>query len=118
MAVPNLVDSELVDIYHLPSLKRIHASINLPDKPIKDVHGNERTGLVMSLHLGFIDKNRLRLVAAFEDGRVDVWGCEEDSSRSDGWQRPWEQTWDRRLSPEIKLWHSLWEAKGHNEAGE
>ena len=137
LAVPNLVDSELVDIYLLPSRKRIHASLNFVNRP-KETVGNSvkpeegRTGLIMGLHLGFDLENRLNCVMGFEDGRVEVWRCDvdprtESSSASTGpdespitlikCEELWRRQWDGRMSTGPALWKKVYEAKGHNEAG-
>ena len=113
LAVPGLIDSELVDIYALPSLRRLHASINYVQKR-KPVYSDSimppegRSGLVMSLHLAFTEQGILTLVAGFEDGRLEVWQCR----RSPGW----ESHWDARMSDGPALWEKAWDAKGHNEA--
>ena len=92
LAVPNLLDSELCDIYHLPSLRRLHAGINTPPPPSTS-SGNtgvsvgaegknkDRTGLIMALHLGYLptqvqetEWERVGAVMSFEDGRVEMWG--------------------------------------------
>jgi hypothetical protein len=93
LAVPNLVDSELADIYHLPSMRRLHAGVNVPKQ---DAAGSEgvkgkgkgkakavdgagdgdedevhpegtRSGLIMSLHLGF-----LPIAQAMEAGDIEA----------------------------------------------
>lgn len=106
LAVPNLVNSELADIYHLPSSKRLHSSLNVSDVP--EIRGT-RSGLIMSLHLSFRE-TRLVLVMGFEDGRVELWTCPTGD-------KAWRGTWDGRLS-EDRRWTRLWEGKGHNEAGQ
>ena len=114
LAVPNLVDSELADIYHVPSMRRVYSSLNAPRQAsaprtlAPDPKGS-RSGLIMSLHLRFLE-SRLALVMGFEDGRVELWMC----STNDG---DWLGTWDGRLS-EGQKWERLWEGKGHNEAGQ
>ena len=121
LALPNLVNSELADIYHLPSMKRIHSSINalpvstnLPVQltatdPMSVKPKGDRSGLIMSLHLS-IQASKVALVMGFEDGRVEVWTC----LLSD---HDWDETWDGRFSDE-RMWQKVWGGKGHNEAGE
>ena len=130
--MPNLVDSELVDIYLLPARRRLHASINYTPRPrapvdemsIKPDAG--RTGLVMGIHLAFDPVGRLTCVMGFEDGRIEVWRCgsaigrpaqatEETSSKLV--PEEWRHTWDARMSSGPRLWEKVYEAKGHNEAG-
>lgn len=125
LAVPNLVDSELVDIYLLPSKQRLHASINYTPK-VKSANTESiipdagRTGIVMGIHLAFDGYGRLTGVMGFEDGRVEVWRCGREpgstSSAEEGNEEGWRETWDARMSTGPKLWHKVWEAKGHNEA--
>ncbi len=106
LAVPNLVNSELADIHHLPSMKRLHSSINGSfTQEIK----SKRSGLIMSLHVAFLD-GRLAIVMGFEDGRVEMWTC---STAEEGWSK----AWDGRMS-EKRRWKRVWEGKGHNEAGQ
>nr|ODN91015.1 WD-repeat protein [Cryptococcus depauperatus CBS 7855] len=117
MAVPGLVDSELVDIYHIPSFRRLHASINLSSKPTPqpsaaDLPGASRSGLVMSLHLFFpppssSDEELVGLVVAYEDGRLEVFSAPISSL---------EQQYDARLSQRPNPWTVRWSGKGHNEA--
>lgn len=55
----------------------------------------------------------LRLVAAFEDGRLEQWEC---------------ANWSKRTDPRMRIvadsssrsggWRNLWTQKGHNEASE
>ena len=134
LAVPNLVDSELVDIYLLPSRQRLHASLNFVKKPKTGtgdsvVPTEARTGLLMSLHLGFDGERRLSCVMAFEDGRVEVWRCGlspvDDFSPTSpsvppesAGQEAWRTKWDGRMSTGPALWNKVYEAKGHNEASE
>ncbi|KAL1405876.1 Astra associated protein 1 Asa1 [Vanrija albida] len=106
LALPNLTDSELIDIYHVPSLKRLHSAINYvpratgPDAP--------RSGLVMSLHLHVRDA-QVFLATGYEDGRVEVWSCGVSDV---------ERMWDGRKGAETgeQAWKRLWEGKAHNEA--
>lgn len=134
LAVPNLVDSELVDIYLLPSRRRLHASLNFLKKPKEAVGdsarpGEGRTGLIMSLHLAFDGEGRLNCVMTFEDGRLEVWRCGPASAEgspsipsgqvqcTEG-EEAWKTKWDGRMSTGTALWNKVYEAKGHNEAGQ
>ena len=126
LAVPNLVDSELVDIYLLPSKRRIHASINLLPKPPKKETGSikqdtGRTGLVMGIHLAFDGLGQLSCVMGYEDGRIELWRCgnkDVDGDINTESPEPWRETWDARMSSGPPLWNKVWETKGHNEASE
>ncbi|KAJ9097568.1 hypothetical protein QFC20_006143 [Naganishia adeliensis] len=147
LAVPNLTDSETIDIYHVPSFGRLHAAVSSRAKAPAQAQreGKPRTGLVMSTHLYFtttetpsakatpltghpaiangIDQPStleptestqspvLRLVAAFEDGRVEHWECRDWSKRTDPRMRGASES-----STELSGWHNLWTQKGHNEA--
>ncbi|ORY31812.1 hypothetical protein BCR39DRAFT_525501 [Naematelia encephala] len=104
LAVPSLTDSELADIYHLPSCKRLHAAIGF--SPNKDATEEARSGLIMGIHLAWYG-SRLVLIMGFEDGRVEVWRCAESGE---------DQLWDAR-SGRDPLWAKVWAGKGHNEAG-
>lgn len=104
MALPNLVDSELIDLYAMPSGKRLHSKVNF----VAEAKGsNTRSGLVMAVALQLIGE-RLALVAGYEDGRVEVWTCEVSSL---------DQLWDGKTSAPGP-WKRLWTGKAHNEAGE
>lgn len=64
VAVPSTLDENLVDIFHLPSCKRVYRSIG------KDTF-HSKTGTVMSLVLTSVD-DVVQLLAAYEDGRVAI----------------------------------------------
>ncbi|KAL7420469.1 Astra associated protein 1 Asa1 [Cryptotrichosporon argae] len=71
LVLPNLVDSELADVYHLPTLDRIHTAINYASRP--------------------------KTASAGQDGRVEVWACRDWGGRYDG-KRPgedpvWARVW-------------------------
>ncbi|KAJ9095247.1 hypothetical protein QFC21_005613 [Naganishia friedmannii] len=139
LAVPNLTDSETIDIYHLPSFGRLHAAVGTRTTSANlQLEGKIRSGLVMSVRMYFTgaakdapvtDTNEgkntllaksdprhgvpaLRLVAAYEDGRVEQWECKD---------------WQKRSDPRLRAsnnpakaggggWQTLWTQKGHNEA--
>ncbi|KAI3538950.1 WD repeat domain-containing protein [Colletotrichum filicis] len=70
LAVPNTLASESVDIYELPSKKRLHT-----------IKSTEKNGMVMALALLYVDvpgstpsstNGRLTLVAAYENGLATV----------------------------------------------
>lgn len=104
MALPNLVDSELIDVYAMPSGKRLHSKVNFQAKAAK---GDTRSGLVMAVALQMIGE-RLALVAGYEDGRLEVWAC--DAAALD-------KLWDGKTSAPGP-WQRLWTGKAHKEAGE
>lgn len=133
MAVPNLLDSELADIYHLPSLKRLHAALNTPSakkdkgkgKEIDHSNGtqNVRSGLIMSLHLrflpdstsadGIVMDSKLGLILGYEDGRVDIWVCDPDGEEKERWRI----FSDGSGKVGNRAWELVWTGKGHNESG-
>lgn len=117
MALPNLVDSELIDIYAMPSGKRLHSKINYEATAAavaagKTDGGNTRSGLVMAVALRVIS-DRLALVAGYEDGRLEVWACDINT---------FDKLWDGRSSANTadsaRPWYRLWTGKAHNEASE
>ncbi|KAF9514936.1 hypothetical protein BS47DRAFT_1376400 [Hydnum rufescens UP504] len=77
IAVPNLVNSALCDVWSLPGRERIHAAIGKSQSSSTPVinDGRDASGIVMAHHLyqssvpGLTDL-QLRLLAAFEDGHV------------------------------------------------
>ncbi|KGB79303.2 WD-repeat protein [Cryptococcus deuterogattii R265] len=130
MAVPSLIDSELVDIYHIPSLKRLHASINFSSKPPPqtptnvDLPGTSRTGLVMSLHLfhppptSFCadgEERSLGLVIAYEDGRVELLSAHL-SSLDKPYDAKMTASTSKSKGMSMNPWKLRWSGKGHNEA--
>jgi hypothetical protein len=104
LATPNLTSSETIDIYHLPSCKRLHSSIGYI--PTVKADAGRGGGIIMSIHLGF-HKGKAVLVVGFEDGRVEVWSCEKEELK---------MVWDGRVGQDV-VWNKLWEGKKHNEAG-
>ncbi|KKZ59933.1 hypothetical protein EMCG_05252 [[Emmonsia] crescens] len=63
LAVPNALNSGAIDIFHLPSEKRV--SIISPDPSIN-------TGMVMAVELFRTPQGNLCLISGYEDGRVMV----------------------------------------------
>ncbi|WVR06632.1 hypothetical protein IAU60_003664 [Kwoniella sp. DSM 27419] len=113
LAVPSLMDSELVDLYHLPSLRRLHASVNYLPKITSAKEGSPsaqatRSGLVMSLHLRARPGiGRLTLSIGYEDGRVELF-----RSTLASLTEPYDSKLSRRENP----WQLAWSFNGHNEA--
>lgn len=105
MALPNLVDSELIDVYAMPSGKRLHSKVNFTG--CAKGPADSRSGLVMGTALQVVGE-RLALVAGYEDGRVEVWAAPTSSLGT---------MWDGKNS-EAGTWTRLWTGKAHNEAGE
>ncbi|KAG9086569.1 ASTRA complex subunit [Ceratobasidium sp. 370] len=106
LALPNLVESELIDVWDIPSATRLHAGIGTikgaaPRKPFSD-EGRDvyKTGTVMSLHISQTPTH-LRVLAAYESGTVSLW------TRALS---------DPRTSVEGQGWHLAWSVKHHLEA--
>lgn len=89
-----------VDIYALPSLKRIGAAVNYVPKAGAEVTEN-RSGLVMGIHVAVVEEV-YTLVVGYEDGRIEVW------------QPGSEGEWNGRKG---SGWVRKYEGKAHNEAG-
>ncbi|ODN74132.1 hypothetical protein L202_07586 [Cryptococcus amylolentus CBS 6039] len=118
MAVPSLIDSELVDIYHVPSLKRLHASINLHSQPAPppsgvDLPGTSKSGLVMSLNLflpnpsSISTEEQVGLMITYESGHSAILSTPASSLS---------EVYDARMSKRPNPWDCRWMGKGHNEA--
>lgn len=138
LSVPNLLDTELADIYHIPSMKRIHAGINMVKEgkgKMKENAGKgepTRSGLIMSLHLRWLNlastdqkgsegqgnRSRLVLVLGYEDGRVDMWGINDDDGSTEKGKEKWRLFTDGSGQVGKRGWEVMWTGKGHNEASE
>lgn len=113
IAFPNLIDSELVDVWSLPSRKRLHAAIGKAEKV--STHSKDRTGMIMSLHLFFAHQtesesvpsssktrvDELRLLCGYENGGVTL--------------RRYAGT-DRQMSVDGKGWEVIWYVRLHLES--
>ncbi|KAH9064031.1 WD40 repeat-like protein [Lactarius vividus] len=108
VAVPNLVESSLADIWVLPSMERIHAaigkgSLDAPTIPGSDGRGVKNpTGIIMSMHLlpapgatGGTPNSHLALslISSYENGSVKLWKyrdlAKERSIEGIGWECVW-----------------------------
>ncbi|KAL5002023.1 WD40-repeat-containing domain protein [Aspergillus recurvatus] len=88
IAVPNALDSGAIDLFHLPSERRI---CTIPTDPAV------KTGMVMAVQLTrSLSSKNLHVAAAFEDGHVVVFACRGafrdnkpsiDAGRSWKWER-------------------------------
>lgn len=117
IALPNLIDSSVADVWELPSSDRIHAAIGLDGsgKSVFSSESNERpkTGIIMSLHLFTVPREQsqpssssectdeLRLLCAYENGGVTL----------RRYARP-----DKRKSVEGVGWEVVWAVKLHVES--
>jgi len=102
LAVPNLVESSLADVWELPSLQRRHAAIgkNSDDfeAELGDGRGESKTGIIMAMQLFFREQEGtsrpLHLLAAYESGEVALHRCstasyQERSIEGKGWTCVW-----------------------------
>lgn len=112
IALPNLVDSSVADIWSLPQLDRIHAAIGQdsaksifsPDAKVN------KSGIIMSMHLFYpsadssspstSNASQVHLMCAYEDGGVTL--------------GRYTQT-DRLKSVQGAGWEAIWSVKLHTE---
>ncbi|RDB25570.1 ASTRA-associated protein 1 [Hypsizygus marmoreus] len=106
IALPNLVDSSVADVWSLPARERIHAAIGQAGR--KSIFSSEpgersQTGIIMSLHLFSVARSsssssqlddELRLLCAYENGGVTlrryVRTEKEKSVEGAGWDVVWD----------------------------
>jgi len=110
VAVPNLVESSLADVWALPSKERIHAAIGKGRSDAPTMIGSDGrgvknpTGIIMSMHLlpapapapggaTRMGERALSLITSYENGCVKLWRyCNIEKERSIegvGWQCLW-----------------------------
>ncbi|CAE6457174.1 unnamed protein product [Rhizoctonia solani] len=106
LALPNLIESELIDIWEFPGKTRLHAAIGTikgapPRMPFSD-EGRDiyKTGIVMSLHVSQTELY-MRMLAGYESGTVTLWVRQLSESPR---------------SIEGNGWNSVWSVKNHLEA--
>ncbi|KAF9223833.1 WD40 repeat-like protein [Gyrodon lividus] len=106
IAVPNLVESSLADVWTLPDRTRLHAAIGDPQDTAATSFSDGRAqiliGIIMSMHLYYVPLSspctskapqELRLVCAYEDGgvvlrrRITNEGAQ--TIRGGGWEVVW-----------------------------
>ncbi|EKM58244.1 uncharacterized protein PHACADRAFT_182611 [Phanerochaete carnosa HHB-10118-sp] len=112
LAVPNLIESALADVWELPAQKRLHAAIGKSGSAqLSDSDGREPInpiGIIMSMHLfngppsDESSKRQLRLLCGYENGSVTLRGY-----RHGEWRKP---------SVEGIDWDTLWSVKLHVES--
>jgi len=90
LALPNLAESSLADIWELPAASRRHGSIGIYESP--EENGTGKKGIIMALHL--FRPDGMRLLAAYESGHVILW----------------------QSSSEHLKWTPIWRAKAHGES--
>ncbi|WFD34411.1 Astra associated protein 1 Asa1 [Malassezia cuniculi] len=76
LAVTNTLESAFVDVYELPSKKRVIAAIGSDNIATA---GTVRPAITMSLRI-FRRESETHLLAAFEDGNVSMWTLQGDSA--------------------------------------
>ncbi|KZT39145.1 WD40 repeat-like protein [Sistotremastrum suecicum HHB10207 ss-3] len=98
LAIPNLVDSSVADIWSLPSLTRIHAAVGKWDVegPIP-VDGRGDTKTESS------SRRRLKLLAAYENGSVTLWGFSEGLGDMSVESKGWNEIWSSRIHVETVM---------------
>ncbi|KAI0303688.1 WD40 repeat-like protein [Multifurca ochricompacta] len=112
IAVPNLIESSLADIWTLPSMERVHAAIGkgrLDGPVIPGTDGRavkNPTGIIMSMHLfptpygarrisdtASNSHRALSLICSYENGSVKLWQYQniekERSIEGIGWNCVW-----------------------------
>ncbi|KAG8732687.1 cytochrome P450-dit2 [Ceratobasidium sp. 423] len=98
LALPNLIESELIDVWELPGRTRIHAAVGTikgapTRKPFSD-EGRDiyKTGIVMSLHISQTE-TYMRILAGYESGTVTLWtrplSGSPRSIEGNGWNKVW-----------------------------
>ncbi|UZJ55940.1 hypothetical protein CBS101457_005260 [Exobasidium rhododendri] len=79
-AVPFTLDSGYIDIYHLPSKRRVVTAIGKADLATKSVKAS-RAAIVMSLQMIEAEgQDVYRILAGYEDGYVKMWKVEEGTA--------------------------------------
>ncbi|EMD34181.1 hypothetical protein CERSUDRAFT_98111 [Gelatoporia subvermispora B] len=109
IALPNLVESSLADVWRLPDRQRLHAAVGKTSESsaAADGRGPNSTGIIMSLHLfeaphpHISGRLQTRLLCAYESGGVTMWAYTRT---------------DRATSIEGIGWESLWTVKLHVES--
>ncbi|KAF8896230.1 WD-40 repeat-containing protein [Infundibulicybe gibba] len=114
IALPNLVDSTVADVWSLPSRDRIHAAVGLDGKVRSTLfssnpEGRNTSGIIMSLHLyrtspaspSSSTASELRLLTAYESGTVIL--------------RKYSRT-DKPKSVEGLGWDVIWNVRVHVES--
>ncbi|KAG1870646.1 WD40-repeat-containing domain protein [Suillus subalutaceus] len=113
LAVPNLVESALADIWSLPSRQRLHAAIgDLLDTSataFSDGRSGSKSGIIMSMHLFYsassapsssTSARELRLLCAYEDGSVVLRKRTAPENKQTVEGRGWEVMWKSKLHVE------------------
>ncbi|KAF9466576.1 WD-40 repeat-containing protein [Collybia nuda] len=114
LAVPNLVDSSVADIWALPSCQRVHAAIGQAGRRSTLLSGEKsKTGILMSLHLFSASREQyvltatsskvdeeLRILCAYESGEVTLRRYASVDLQTSVEGAGWEVIWNVKLHVE------------------
>ncbi|KAF8551384.1 WD40 repeat-like protein [Imleria badia] len=120
IAVPNLVESALADIWTLPNRTRLHAAIGDPEdisatqfsdgrSGSTSMYSENFAGIIMSMHLYYAPltspststaQRELRLLCGYEDGGVVLRRRTTPQDRQTVEGKGWEVIWKNRLHVE------------------
>lgn len=113
LAVPNLVESALADIWSLPLRQRLHAAIgdhlDTSTTAFSDGRSGNKSGIIMSMHLfhsassapsSSMSARELRLLCAYEDGSVVLRKRTVPENKQTVEGRGWEVVWKSKLHVE------------------
>ncbi|KAG1746576.1 WD40-repeat-containing domain protein [Suillus paluster] len=113
LAIPNLVESALADIWSLPSRQRLHAAIGDPldtsATAFSDGRSGSKSGIIMSMHLFYAASSapssstsarELRLLCAYENGGVVLRKRTAPENKQTVEGRGWEVLWKSKLHVE------------------
>ncbi|KAN0120739.1 WD40-repeat-containing domain protein [Russula decolorans] len=106
VAVPNLVESSLADIWAIPSMERMHAAVGKGSSDTATMFGSDgrgtknSSGIIMSMHLlnpsggaTRMADRALSLITSYENGSVKLWRYrnveKERSIEGLGWECLW-----------------------------
>ncbi|TGO57898.1 hypothetical protein BOTNAR_0192g00010 [Botryotinia narcissicola] len=98
IAVPNTLTSESIDIFHIPTLHRLH---NIPSP------GPEKPGMIMCLSLFFHPSTKcLTVLSGYEDGSVSVFSLNSPIS-------PLSTSPSTAPSSRSPQWNTIYHSKSH-----
>ncbi|KAG2140054.1 WD40-repeat-containing domain protein [Suillus clintonianus] len=113
LAIPNLVESALADIWSLPSRQRLHAAIgdplNTSATTFSDGRSGSKSGIIMSMHLFYAASSKpssstssreLRLLCAYENGSVVLRKRIAPENKQTVEGRGWDVLWNSKLHVE------------------
>ncbi|KAI5479676.1 WD repeat protein [Pseudohyphozyma bogoriensis] len=108
LSVPALTKDELIDVFHIPSLSRVHRSIGADAFPIGDKTGTLMSATTFTVPPSTSSASGLHIIAGYEDGRVALFRFR--GSREDAFDIP------TGPKGEGQEWDLVWDEKGHREA--